>query len=817
MLARGAFACASIAITLVACGDNKRGMQPLVADPAVVSGCVPTMVDGTTRAKVVACDEELIGGRLAGGRVGDFVIENSQLRAIVRGKGEGLYQHGSYGGGLVDVATVGGEDLVKEIQPSVDLAVGAYDKLVITEAGDDGAAEIVVRGPATSLEVITAALDREVPPVIIEHRYRLAPDAREIEMETRVYPTDGAAAADVTLFEAVFLGGRAQAFLPRKGVASGQGAAEMIATSGTTTSYGFVYPPDQTNPQLIDLGGIRLIQGPSIPVDGLKRWLVVGDGSVASVTDRGWQLRDVPLGEVTGTTEPGAQVAIESGDVVMTIARGGVDGTYRASVPPGTYTVRANALGHAPGTPMPVSIAEASVATQDVVPGPSGRLAISVADGAATPLPARVLIEQQGQDRRIEYVGAAGTLMLPMPPGTWRVSVSRGLEYEAFVASAVAITATQTTQLDVVLDRVVDTSGWIALDTHLHSELSTDSTIPVDDRVRAVAAEGVEVPVSTDHDFITEYGPIIEELGLASWLRSLDGEEVSSIVWGHTNAFPLVADPSKTARGAAHWADQSPAQVYAVLRNTEGAVVQVNHPRRTGSDLFDAIELDPATLTANRSPTALGLPADTDLSVLDFDLVEVANGKEPDTFDQVFEDWLAMVTAGHPAGATGSTDSHGASDYAGETRTYVYVGTGNDTPATVNLAAVVDGLRARNVVVATGAFVTAGIVGASGASIPGDTANVQSGQPIKLRIKVQAPPWQALSSIRIFEKRQPVMAIPLDGNDTAPVRYDADVTLGTASADTFFVVRVELAGRGDPVIDTPIASFTNPAFVHVVP
>jgi hypothetical protein len=379
------------------------------------------------------------------------------------------------------------------------------------------------------------------------------------------------------------------------------------------------------------------------------------------------------------------------------------------------------------------------------------------------------------------------------------------------------IDAGKTTTLGAVLDRVVDTSGWVALDTHLHSELSTDSTMPVDDRVRAVAAEGIEVPVSTDHDFITEYAPIIEELGLAGWVRSLDGAEVSSIVWGHTNAFPLVADPSQTARGAAHWAKQSPAQVYAQLRGVEGAVVQVNHPRRTGADLFNAVELDPETLMAHRNPASLGLPADTDLSVLDFDLVEVANGKEADTFDKVFVDWLAMVAAGHPAGATGSTDSHGASAYAGEARTYVYVGAGNDVPASVNLAAVVDGLRARNVVVATGAFVTAGVVGATSTSIPGDTANVQSGQPIKLRIKVQAPPWQALSSITLYEKRQQVMSIPLDDTDTAPVRYDAEVTLGTASADTFFVVRVELSGTGDPVIDTQIASFTNPVFVHVVP
>src|SRR5687767_13599505 len=144
-------------LALVACGgdDGPSGPRPLVEDPAVVTGCVPGPVVGT-RAKVVACTEELIGGRLASGRIGDFVIENE--RVIVRGAGEGYYLHGSSGGGIVDAATVGGEDLIKEVTPVVDLTAGAFDELVITEAGDDGAAEIVVRGPAAALDLVTAAV-----------------------------------------------------------------------------------------------------------------------------------------------------------------------------------------------------------------------------------------------------------------------------------------------------------------------------------------------------------------------------------------------------------------------------------------------------------------------------------------------------------------------------------------------------------------------------------------------------------------------------------------------------------------------------------
>ena len=807
-----------LAFLIAGCGDNTgaSGPQPLVPDPAVVKGCVPGPLGASaTRAKVVACSEELIGGRLAGGRVGDFVLENAKLRAIIRGRGEGLYQHGSFGGGLVDVAAVGGEDLIKEIQPTIDLAAGAYDELVITEAGDDGDAEIVVRGPATSLEIISAALDRVPPPVIIEHHYRLAKDAAEIELETKVFPVAGADATGYTLFEAMFTGGRARAFLPGKGWAAGQGGAEMIATDGTTSSYAFVYPTETPNPQLIDLGGIRLIQGPSIDVSGQKRWLVVGDGSIASVTDRGWQLRGETLGEISGTTSPGAHVVIRDlADNLVTIGRGAADGTYRALVPLGSYVLQAEADGHAAGVDVPVLVGAGSV-VKDATVGPAGTLTIFAHDDTATPLPARVVIERPGYDRRIHYTGVNGRLSVAVPPGTCRVSVSRGLEYDAFVASALAITDGGTTNLDVPLAHVLDTAGWISLDTHLHSELSTDSTFPVDDRLRAVAAEGVEVPVSADHDFITEYAPIIAELGLGNWVHSLDGDEVSSIVWGHTIGFPLVSNPAKTAHGGPHWARKSPAEVFAQIHASPGAIVQINHPRRSKSDFFDAIDLDPDMLTAQRDPTELGLPANTDLSALDFDAMEVANVVADDDFEVVFADFLALVAAGHATAATGSTDSHGAGAFAGEARTYVYVGAGADSPATVTADAITDAIRARRVVVGTGAFVTAGIVGATSTSLPGDTATVAAGTPIKLHIKIQAPPWQPLSGIRIYERKQQIMSIPLSPADTATVRFDADVTLAAATTDTFFVVRVEPAGAGDPVLDAPMPSFTNPVFVHV--
>ena len=794
---------------LVGCGDDgPSGPGTLVADPEVVTGCAPGVGGGLTRAKVVECTDELARGRLASGRIGDLVIENELMRVIIRGPGEGYYLQGSSGGGIVDVMSANGEDLVKEIQPSVELAVGAFDEIVITEAGNDAPAEIVVRGPASSLDLISAVLDREPPPLIIEHRYRLAAGSPHLELETRVFAQPGAGEVDTpTLYEAVFLGGRTTAYTTRG----------VIGASGTTTSYALVYPPGSSDPQLVDIGGIRLVVGPSLDLGvPQRRFLVVGDGSLASVTGPAWELHGDELGTIRGTSAPNVDIEIRQGSTLVTIARTTASGAFSAVVPVGAYTLRATGLGRAPGIDATATVLEDVDTTVAVQAGGTGTLEIRVHDDANRELPARVKIEQAGQDTRIEWADASGRATLPIAPGTWSVSISRGLEYEAFVASSVVVADGQTVAIAATLEHVVDTSGWISLDTHLHSELSTDSTLPIEDRLRAVAGEGVEMPVSTDHDMIVDYAPVIATLGLGAFVGTMIGEEASSIIWGHTNSYPLTPDPSRAGGGAVTWLKKSPGEVFAALRGGNAQrIVQVNHPRDGTTSLFNAIDLDPVTLTARKDPTSLGLPAGTDLSDLRFDAMEINNGARAEDVEQVFGDWLAMVAAGHPACAMGSSDSHGATAFAGEARSFVYVGAGKDDPAIVDPAAIIAAIKARHVVIGSHAFVTAGIVTTAGTSLPGDTVNVTGLAQVTLHIKVQAASWQPLSKIRIYQGRTELRTINLDPQDALPVRFDADVTLPAPADDTFYVVRVDRAGPGDPVVTKNLPAITNPLFAHV--
>lgn len=793
-------------VVVAACGDDgPDGPATLTPDPAVETGCSPGPVTGT-RAKVIACEDELIEGRLAGGRVGDFVLENSKIRVIIRSGPEGFYLLGTGPGGIVDAVRIGSEDLVKEIVPSIDLVAGDYTEQVIVEAGDDGDAELVFRGGTRGIDYVAAALPQELPEITIEHRYRLAADATAIELETRIYGDKPIKVHD--LYDAVFVGGRA---VPADTV------PELEALGGTTTSYGLTYPADGPNPGSLDLAGIRLFQGPDVTESGasVRRWLVIGDGSVSSLTDAAWALRGAAVGHVSGTAPPGAQVMVTQGTTPITAARADDDGAFALELPPGSYTLHAEAEGHDDGAEVAVIVDEGGREDVEVPAGAGGTIALTVRDDAGTPIPARIVLSRDGENERITWVDATGDATLPVAPGTtWRLTVSRGVEYDAFVADPLTVTDGASTPVDVMLEHVVSTPGWISLDTHLHSELSPDSTFPVDDRLRAVAGEGVEVPVSTDHDFIFDYAPVIAEIGLQDWLGSIVGEETSSIVWGHLNTFPMVKRPELAGQGAFHWIRRAPGEVFADYRELADGIIQVNHPRSGGLALFDAIDLDPVTMTARADPRNLNLPAGTDLDDYDFDAVEIANGSEGDSFEKALEDYLAMVEFGHPAAATGSSDSHASRAYAGEARTYVYVGDGADDPATIDAETIVENLRARHVTIATGAFVTAGIVTTAGVSLPGDTVDLAGLAEVNLHVTVQAAPWQSLASITIYQGTQVLQVIDLDDTDTAPVRYDQDVLVPTPTDDTFYVVRVDLAAPGDPVVtSTALPSLTNPVFV----
>jgi hypothetical protein len=142
-----------------------------------------------------------------------------------------------------------------------------------------------------------------------------------------------------------------------------------------------------------------------------------------------------------------------------------------------------------------------------------------------------------------------GSGALELPPGTYMVYASRGLEY-TIDSQSITVGSGGTTNVSLAIGRVVDTSGYVSMDFHVHSGKSFDSSLPLVDRVASFLAEGVEVMVSTDHDFISDYSTMISSLSAEDEINSIIGDEL-------TGGIPVPADPTQDGtvfpEGIGHW------------------------------------------------------------------------------------------------------------------------------------------------------------------------------------------------------------------------------------------------------------------------
>ncbi|HEV7509228.1 MAG TPA: hypothetical protein VGS07_30410 [Thermoanaerobaculia bacterium] len=131
-----------------------------------------------------------------------------------------------------------------------------------------------------------------------------------------------------------------------------------------------------------------------------------------------------------------------------------------------------------------------------------------------------------------------------LAPGRYRIYASRGIEYSIDVRD-VTVTDGDVSLVRLDLRHVVTAPGYVSVDGHIHSTKSYDASAPMTDRVVAYLAAGVDVMVGTDHNFTTDYRPIIARLGVRKEITAIVGEELSgalpvpkSAATGNVNAFP---------------------------------------------------------------------------------------------------------------------------------------------------------------------------------------------------------------------------------------------------------------------------------------
>jgi hypothetical protein len=815
-----------------------------------VAGCPPSepppldlsvrLAAGEARAGVVAKDADLIGGPTAVGAVGDYKLYNSRIAVIVEAPGPSD-GYGTYGGLVVDADVVRpagepGRSSFGEAIPMYQFRTVRGTRAEVLNDGRDGSAAVLrVHAEDAPFPLIEAVLGQTGGTITLKYEldYVLEPDAPFLRIVTRgVNPADGTHANVNAHFVGYVMGDGLRMFLPGYGfdIPSVPEAGDYFAGATPDVSYSFVAdssfaPVAQF--QGFQLGALAPFQVAPGDSNEIETHLVVGDGDLAAhlplhrTIRQRYGVEPESVSVVTGSVRdlagaglPGALVHVREGGsdryVTRTKAREG--GAFSLELPAGAYRFSATMDGRDPGAEQAVTVAGATSVALAL--GATGSLMVHLSEGGR-PVPAKIQLRRAAAPgalptsfgleprhlgfERIEFLPPGGGT-LELAPGDWSVLVSRGFEYEV-VSAGVAVRAGQTAMLDAALVRSVDTSGWLGGDYHVHAQWSPDSDDLVDDKVRAFAAEGLEVAVSTEHDYVGDFAPVIARLGLGAWVRGLPGCEISTTPYGHFNAFPLVRDATLPNFGFVPWYGVKGDDLMKLIRAKPGRpYVQANHPRSGsfGSPIikgyFSAVGLDPATLRPQKE-----LNWSTD-----YDGIEIANGGRPD-----FEDWFAFLARGYRMLATGDSDSHTArSDVVGYPRNYVRSGT--DDPSALDEGAYMDALRAGRLTVSGGFFVeaSAGDAGAGGFVSP-------SSGKIPLRVRVQAPGFVPAARGEVVVNGAVAATFEVPGEPVRPgLRVDRVLEVDVpGEVDAFVVVRVD-AGSMSPVYPgLPAFGFTNPLFV----
>ena len=194
--------------------------------------------------------------------------------------------------------------------------------------------------------------------------------------------------------------------------------------------------------------------------------------------------------------------------------------------------------------------------------------------------------------------GQASFMLRPSKPGeSYTIYLSRGPEFDPHVIQDVVAKPGETIRVSGTVRRTMKTPGYLSGDFHIHARGSIDSGLDYNRRVISLAGEGLEVAVSSDHNYVSDYAPYILGNDLEPFMSSVIGLELTTFEAGHFNAFPMRYDVELANRGSFQWQQQPPGLIFEELRQRgslgpDDTIVQVNHPRDTILGYFSQHNVD---------------------------------------------------------------------------------------------------------------------------------------------------------------------------------------------------------------------------------
>ncbi|MEO6034602.1 MAG: CehA/McbA family metallohydrolase [Verrucomicrobiota bacterium] len=422
-------------------------------------------------------------------------------------------------------------------------------------------------------------------------------------------------------------------------------------------------------------------------------------------------------------------------------------------------------------------------------------------------LPARItVVDDRGAAAEIFLVPTNGTAVragliyfngketeISLRKGDYTFFASRGMEWGRD-KKAVSVKSGHTPKVTLQIRREVDTTGFVAADTHIHTlTFSGHGDATVEERMATLAGEGVELAVATDHNHHTDYRPYQKKLGLNPYFTPVVGNEVTT-QFGHINGFPMGLDEPVPNYHETDWV-----KLVEEIRLRGAKVVILNHPRWKPSDVLGGLGLN--TLTGEQNTYAR----------LPFDGIELANSSAEQTvaLDR-FADWFALLNHGENIKAVGSSDSHAVGEVVGQGRTYLRSAT--DNPAKINLDEACKSFIAGHSSISLGIFADVLVENQFHA---GDLVPVNRSQ-VRVKFRVAAPSWTSPRRALLFLNGSVFAELPLNPGDNAPFNEQLEFNIPAPKHDAHLVC-VALGDKVTepfwPMDEKQILAASNPVFL----
>ncbi len=700
-------------------------------------------------------------GKEVDGMIGDWIMKNDQVIAVIAAAfpdREANQMVSSIQGAVIDFTTLASnnDQLVTYYPHGARVDVPSADTIMVLQQ----------KGNTIQLKVVKYPTDKE--PYTAETTYTLEDGSSFLEVNTTYRnPSSGAISfkpadklrCDNEYMDAGPAGPGSLAFLYNRwynaayGVATPNGSLFVKAMEKkpklTDVGCDIFYPREGQAPdgpvqleagQQINISRVLLTAG---DVSGLQRVYAVLSGT--SLPFLNVQVKDSRSKGIAG-----AVVWAKNTDgQLISAASTGREGNAGLLLEKGNYTVSVAKLGH-DTISQEISVTGDGSSVFTLQPLTSVRAKVLGPDGKFMP----VKVELRGkQGSRDPFLGpfksntGAGNLYfsnssefeIPVTPGTYEIAFSHGPEYDV-VLKTVQLQRGETAGLEVQMKRSYSTPGWIVADMHNHTTGSGDTNAETGGRVINLAASGIEFAPATEHNRISTFTGVIEELGLERFIASSPGVELSGRPGpgdiNHQNGFPVKIQDGKRGYGAPKTDKDPYVQMKRLFDYDNGKfkLMQQNHPN-IGKLYFDKDQDGVKDQGFGTAPITHAM----EISGGMVDFPKVLSGER--TRSRLLP-WLQMLNLGYRIYATANSDAHVVGHGSGSV--FSYIRTKNDKPEKIDDEEIAHQVKDGHVVISNGPFLDVRINGA----LPGDEIKAANGQ-VAVNVRVLVSNWCPVNTVQV--------------------------------------------------------------------